>query len=74
VDRRAKYTAGVTEWEVEKTAAKAEKHRTRWLKPKLADYEIEALLPRPKKKHTKRAGQRQGGEQRPWVPKWKQIS
>jgi hypothetical protein len=35
-------------WEVEKTAAKAEKYRTGWLKPKLTDYKIEALLPRPK--------------------------
>ncbi|KAJ7351483.1 hypothetical protein DFH08DRAFT_694672 [Mycena albidolilacea] len=70
VDRRAKYAVGVTAWKVEKTAAKVEKCWTGWLKPKLADYEIEALLPRPKKKHTRRAG-RGRGEQRPWVPKWK---
>ncbi|KAJ7205221.1 hypothetical protein GGX14DRAFT_368115 [Mycena pura] len=47
--RREEYATDIATWEVEKTAAKAEKRRPGWLRPKLADYELEVLLPRPKK-------------------------
>jgi hypothetical protein len=48
-ERREEYSADVASWEAEKTAAKAEKRRTKWAKPKLADYGIELLLDKPKK-------------------------
>lgn len=49
-ERRAVYSADVTAWEAEKTAAKAARRRPGWTKPKLAEYEIELLLPKPKKR------------------------
>ncbi|KAJ7728732.1 hypothetical protein B0H16DRAFT_239608 [Mycena metata] len=48
-ERRAEYSTDVASWETEKAAAKAEKRRPNWPKPKLADYGIETLLPKPKK-------------------------
>ncbi|KAK7007310.1 centromere protein B [Favolaschia claudopus] len=47
--RREEHAADVAAWEVEKAAAKAAKRRPGWVKPKLADYQLEVLLPRPKK-------------------------
>ncbi|KAJ6466254.1 hypothetical protein C8R45DRAFT_1021014 [Mycena sanguinolenta] len=49
VKKREDYAADVVAWEAEKAAAKREKRRIGWVKPKRADYEIEKLLPRPKK-------------------------
>jgi hypothetical protein len=47
--KREDYAAAIAAWEAEKAAAKATKRRPGWLKPKLAEYELEVLLPRPKK-------------------------
>jgi hypothetical protein len=49
-ERREEFAADVAAWEDEKTAAKVAKRRPAWAKPKIADYEIEVLLPKTKKK------------------------
>ncbi|KAJ7226500.1 hypothetical protein B0H12DRAFT_1030463 [Mycena haematopus] len=49
-ERRTEYAVDVAAWEVERTAAKADRRRSGWPKPKLADYGIETLLPKPKKR------------------------
>ncbi|KAJ7229204.1 hypothetical protein GGX14DRAFT_346894 [Mycena pura] len=48
-ERRATFSTDVAAWEAEKTAAKATRRRPGWIKPKLAEYGIELLLPKPKK-------------------------
>jgi hypothetical protein len=43
------FAADLEAWEAEKTAAKEEKRKRLWEKPKWKDYNPEVLLARPKK-------------------------
>ncbi|KAJ7022259.1 hypothetical protein C8F04DRAFT_971733 [Mycena alexandri] len=47
--RRATFVLDTAAWEEEKAAAKVDKRKPGWAKPKVRDYGIENLLPRPKK-------------------------
>jgi hypothetical protein len=43
--KKVTFAADVTVWEAEKEAAKAERRKRDWDKPKWKDYEPEVLLP-----------------------------
>ncbi|KAJ6608877.1 hypothetical protein B0H10DRAFT_2226474 [Mycena sp. CBHHK59/15] len=47
--KKAKYAADKAAWDVESVAAKLQKRRPGWTKPKVKDYGVEVLLLRPKK-------------------------
>ncbi|KAJ6542263.1 hypothetical protein B0H10DRAFT_2390545, partial [Mycena sp. CBHHK59/15] len=47
--KKATYAEDTTAWDEEKVIAKQEGRRPRWTKPKLKDYDLENLVPRPKK-------------------------
>ncbi|KAK0477711.1 hypothetical protein EDD18DRAFT_1087586 [Armillaria luteobubalina] len=48
--KQAKHKEQVAAWEKEQDMAKAEKRRPRWAKPKIAEFGLESIADRPKKK------------------------
>ncbi|KAJ7442313.1 hypothetical protein FB451DRAFT_1057607 [Mycena latifolia] len=60
--KRVTFASDSTAWELEKAAAKLEKRRPGWEKPKWKDYGAEQMLPRPKMAADDKGSQSENGE------------